>query len=154
MRRCRRMKSNWTAWKGNIPMLEMKNRCWKKQQQRLQQSKVRQSVLQYWRSLFIESERFVFLAAITSAIKNTTSHCGRFQFQCHSGECIAVYNACDGIPQCEDGSDEGPEVSILLIWFGACTELNICFSVPISNTSTWTHTKQTISWWSWTCAAN
>jgi Low-density lipoprotein receptor domain class A len=38
-----------------------------------------------------------------------TNHCGRFQFACHSGECIAVYNACDGIPQCEDGSDEGPE---------------------------------------------
>uniref|UniRef100_A0A034WDU0 Low-density lipoprotein receptor-related protein 11 n=1 Tax=Bactrocera dorsalis TaxID=27457 RepID=A0A034WDU0_BACDO len=38
-------------------------------------------------------------------------HCGRFQFPCHSGECIAVYNACDGIPQCEDGSDEGPECS-------------------------------------------
>ncbi|SPP81750.1 low-density lipoprotein receptor-related protein 11 [Drosophila guanche] len=37
------------------------------------------------------------------------SSCGRFQFTCHSGECIAVYNACDGIPQCEDGSDEGPE---------------------------------------------
>ncbi|KAH8285786.1 hypothetical protein KR018_003926 [Drosophila ironensis] len=37
------------------------------------------------------------------------AHCGRFQFTCHSGECIAVYNACDGIPQCEDGSDEGPE---------------------------------------------
>ncbi|XP_011194800.1 uncharacterized protein LOC105220090 isoform X3 [Zeugodacus cucurbitae] len=39
------------------------------------------------------------------------THCGRFQFPCHSGECIAVYNACDGIPQCEDGSDEGPECS-------------------------------------------
>jgi hypothetical protein len=38
-----------------------------------------------------------------------TNHCGRFQFACHSGECIAVYNACDGIPQCEDASDEGPE---------------------------------------------
>ncbi|KAH8271661.1 hypothetical protein KR044_000474, partial [Drosophila immigrans] len=37
------------------------------------------------------------------------AHCGRFQFSCHSGECIAVYNACDGIPQCLDGSDEGPE---------------------------------------------
>lgn len=41
---------------------------------------------------------------------NTSVQCGRFQFACHSGECIAVYNACDGIPQCEDGSDEGPEV--------------------------------------------
>ncbi|XP_055921169.1 uncharacterized protein LOC129952561 [Eupeodes corollae] len=37
--------------------------------------------------------------------------CGRFEFPCHSGECIAVYNACNGIPQCVDGSDEGPECS-------------------------------------------
>ncbi|GAB0098372.1 uncharacterized protein DMENIID0001_140940 [Sergentomyia squamirostris] len=43
----------------------------------------------------------------TTTIKNTG--CSRFQFACHSGECLAVYNACDGIPQCEDGSDEGPE---------------------------------------------
>ncbi|TMW41328.1 hypothetical protein DOY81_013590 [Sarcophaga bullata] len=43
---------------------------------------------------------------------NASVQCGRFQFACHSGECIAVYNACDGIPQCEDdGSDEGPECS-------------------------------------------
>lgn len=33
--------------------------------------------------------------------------CGRFQFRCTSGECIAVYNVCDGIPQCQDKSDEG-----------------------------------------------
>ena len=32
--------------------------------------------------------------------------CGRWQFQCHSGECIAIYDVCNGIPQCEDGSDE------------------------------------------------
>lgn len=50
-----------------------------------------------------------FPAAVMPA-KNSTNVCGRFQFQCHSGECIAVYNACDSIPQCEDGSDEGPEV--------------------------------------------
>ncbi|EDV58981.1 actin cytoskeleton-regulatory complex protein pan1 [Drosophila erecta] len=42
------------------------------------------------------------------------AHCGRFQFTCHSGECIAVYNACDGIPQCEDGSDEGPECNTVM----------------------------------------
>lgn len=37
--------------------------------------------------------------------------CSRYQFECHSGgECIAVYNACDGIPQCADGSDEAPEL--------------------------------------------
>lgn len=45
-----------------------------------------------------------------TAPKIALVECSRFQFQCHSGECIAVYNACDGIPQCVDGSDEGPEV--------------------------------------------
>uniref|UniRef100_A0A0N5A1E0 Low-density lipoprotein receptor-related protein 1B n=1 Tax=Parastrongyloides trichosuri TaxID=131310 RepID=A0A0N5A1E0_PARTI len=29
-----------------------------------------------------------------------------FQWSCDSGECIAQYDLCDGIPQCEDGSDE------------------------------------------------
>ncbi|XP_051858298.1 protein bunched, class 2/F/G isoform [Drosophila albomicans] len=52
-------------------------------------------------------------AAVTAVVippqSAPVAHCGRFQFSCHSGECIAVYNACDGIPQCEDGSDEGPE---------------------------------------------
>ncbi|XP_055839548.1 uncharacterized protein LOC129907393 [Episyrphus balteatus] len=42
-------------------------------------------------------------------IQSRNFTCGRFEFPCHSGECIAVYNACNGIPQCVDGSDEGPE---------------------------------------------
>ncbi|CEF66249.1 Low-density lipoprotein (LDL) receptor class A repeat-containing protein [Strongyloides ratti] len=29
-----------------------------------------------------------------------------FQWKCDSGECIAQYDLCDDIPQCDDGSDE------------------------------------------------
>ena len=38
--------------------------------------------------------------------------CNRYQFECHNvdrpmrSECIAVYDACDGVVQCSDGSDE------------------------------------------------
>ncbi|ALC38680.1 CG6495 [Drosophila busckii] len=57
----------------------------------------------------------VGVAVVAAAAQNAvpSAHCGRFQFSCHSGECIAVYNACDGIPQCEDGSDEGPECNAI-----------------------------------------
>lgn len=48
--------------------------------------------------------------AAAAAVQPTQAICGRFQFRCHSGECIAIYNACDGIPQCEDGSDESSAV--------------------------------------------
>ncbi|KAJ8667569.1 hypothetical protein QAD02_009232 [Eretmocerus hayati] len=46
----------------------------------------------------------------TSApIKGPT--CNRNQFECRSNEdCIAIYNVCDGIPQCPDGSDEAAEL--------------------------------------------
>ncbi|XP_045768709.1 basic proline-rich protein [Maniola jurtina] len=40
-----------------------------------------------------------------------TGRCSRYQFECRvGGECIAVYNACDGVPQCADASDEAPEL--------------------------------------------
>lgn len=36
--------------------------------------------------------------------------CGTFQFACRNGvECVAVYDTCNSIPQCSDGSDEDPE---------------------------------------------
>lgn len=40
----------------------------------------------------------------------TGNECQNFQFSCvNSSDCIAVYNLCDGIPQCPDASDEAPE---------------------------------------------
>ncbi|KAK6030188.1 Low-density lipoprotein receptor domain class A [Ostertagia ostertagi] len=39
--------------------------------------------------------------------KDFTAQCpGEWQWACHNGECIARYDACDGIAQCSDGSDE------------------------------------------------
>lgn len=44
------------------------------------------------------------------SLGGTISGCKRFEFQCHTagneGGCIGIYNVCDGIPQCEDSSDE------------------------------------------------
>ena len=34
------------------------------------------------------------------------AECGQFEFTCGSGECIAIYDVCNEIVQCEDGSDE------------------------------------------------
>lgn len=39
------------------------------------------------------------------------SKCRHYQFECrNNSECIAIYNVCDGIPQCSDGSDEAVEL--------------------------------------------
>ncbi|KAL1462436.1 hypothetical protein WDU94_014270, partial [Cyamophila willieti] len=45
-------------------------------------------------------------------ISTQRSKCSRYQFECHtSKECIAIYNVCDGIPQCADASDEAVELA-------------------------------------------
>ncbi|KRY90496.1 Low-density lipoprotein receptor-related protein 11 [Trichinella pseudospiralis] len=39
--------------------------------------------------------------------ESTSPKCGRYQWQCEqSEECIALYDVCDGLEQCLDGSDE------------------------------------------------
>ncbi|XP_028968683.1 uncharacterized protein LOC108864905 [Galendromus occidentalis] len=43
----------------------------------------------------------------TTTRKPGLSHCDEHQFKCaNSSECIAIYDVCNGIPQCSDGSDE------------------------------------------------
>ena len=40
-----------------------------------------------------------------------TDQCQRYQFKCRtSNDCIAIYNVCDGIVQCKDGSDEADDL--------------------------------------------
>ena len=34
--------------------------------------------------------------------------CSSFEFGCRSGDCVAIYDRCNGIAQCDDGSDEDP----------------------------------------------
>lgn len=37
---------------------------------------------------------------------SASASCSKFQFTCSNGECIAIYDACDGMAHCSDGSDE------------------------------------------------
>ncbi|XP_044271677.1 uncharacterized protein LOC123015787 isoform X2 [Tribolium madens] len=53
----------------------------------------------------------VFATQVKTRPSEEARKCSRYQFECRStSECIAIYNACDGIPQCADGSDEAPEL--------------------------------------------
>ncbi|KAH7645826.1 manec and ldl receptor domain containing protein [Dermatophagoides farinae] len=47
----------------------------------------------------------------TTASIGKVSKCRHYQFECrNNSECIAIYNVCDGIAQCPDGSDEAIEL--------------------------------------------
>ncbi|KAH9422111.1 AP-2 complex subunit sigma [Dermatophagoides pteronyssinus] len=47
----------------------------------------------------------------TTASIAKVSKCRHYQFECrNNSECIAIYNVCDGIAQCSDGSDESIEL--------------------------------------------
>ncbi|XP_051469663.1 enteropeptidase [Apus apus] len=52
-----------------------------------------------------------FLANFTTGYN--LGACAIGEHQCGSGECIPLYNLCDNLPQCEDGSDEAKCVRLL-----------------------------------------
>ncbi|XP_065711316.1 enteropeptidase [Patagioenas fasciata] len=52
-----------------------------------------------------------FLANFTTGYN--LGACAADEHQCGSGDCIPLYNLCDNIPQCEDGSDEAKCMRLL-----------------------------------------
>ncbi|KAK6636093.1 hypothetical protein RUM43_009745 [Polyplax serrata] len=64
-----------------------------------------------WQDEFERSKKPRRTQKLMEPLVSESQQCSRYQFECRaSGECIAIYNACDGIPQCSDGSDEAPEL--------------------------------------------
>ncbi len=84
--------------------------------------------------------------------------CSRYQFECHTTrECIAIYNACDGIIQCSDGSDEAPELGcpatstsctgslIMKHWWQNFTIINFSIATETPTTRTLVTTQPVIN---------
>lgn len=63
------------------------------------------------KSIPVAKSKFHFNEHLANLFVDTVSRCRHYQFECrNNSECIAIYNVCDGIPQCADGSDEAFEL--------------------------------------------
>ncbi|RWS24020.1 hypothetical protein B4U80_09856, partial [Leptotrombidium deliense] len=71
------------------------------------------------------------------------SVCQHYQFRCrNSTECIAIYNVCDGIPQCPDGSDEAADLHCPESNYGTQSVANSQSKVDKSDVKPVTDNKQ------------
>ncbi|XP_044588489.1 uncharacterized protein LOC123267734 [Cotesia glomerata] len=53
----------------------------------------------------------VVIKPISTTSQPIKPECSRNQYECRSShDCIAIYNVCDGIPQCSDASDEASDL--------------------------------------------
>lgn len=65
--------------------------------------------------------------AVDNSQKLSITLCEEGKFTCDDGSCIALWRRCDGVPHCEDNSDEGDVCTFLKppppsYWKGACPD--------------------------------